>query len=113
MNHIAPRRRDEPSGVVRERVEACRLVQYQRNGANRLNSALSRSEVELDVPAQKLLAAAQKKLRLPPKPELFLLQVARTCADLSVSYSPSVESNHLAEAICYRHRWKAVTPTIL
>lgn len=109
VNHIAPRRRDEPSSVVRERVEAARLMQYQRNGSDRLNSVLALSEVggSLDPLAQKLLAAAKQKLHLSLKQELFQLQVARTCADLSVSSPLSVESNHMAEAICYRHRWKA------
>lgn len=107
VNHIAPRRRDEPSSAVRERVEAARLMQYQRNGADRLNSVLALSEVEMDTTAQKLLVAAKQKLHLIPQQELFQLQVARTCADLSVSSPPLVESNHLAESICYRHRWKA------
>ncbi len=108
VNHIAPRRRDEPSQVVRKRVEAAHMIQHQRNGTDRLNSALSRSEVELDPLAQKLLVAAQKRLHPSPMSELFVLQVARTSADLAISYSPSVESTHMAEAICYRHRWKAV-----
>jgi magnesium chelatase family protein len=115
VNHIAPRRSDEPSHAVRKRVDAARLVQDQRNGVGRLNSVLSLLEVEgsLDTLAQKLLVVAKRKLHLIPEQELFLLQTARTSADLASAYSTvsGIESNHLAEAICYRHRWKAATPT--
>lgn len=108
---LANRRPDEPSRPVRERVAAARLIQCQRNGEARLNSALSLPEVEqcsqLDTPAQKLLAAAHAQLPLTPEQGLFLLQVAMTVADLASGYRtvPCVQANHLAEAICYRPRW--------
>lgn len=108
---LANRRPDEPSRAVRERVAAVRLIQRQRNGEARLNSALSLPEVEgcspLDMPAQKLLAAAHAQLSPTPRQGLFLLQVARTVADLASGFStvPCVQANHLAEAIQYRPRW--------
>jgi len=108
---LASRRPDEPSRAVRERVAAARLIQCQHNGEARLNSALSLPEVEerspMDSPAQKLLAAAHAQLPLTPEQGLFLLQVARTVADLASGYRtvPCVQANHLAEAICYRPRW--------
>jgi len=110
---LAARWGNESSRIVRARVEAARLIQQQRNGAARLNSALSRTEVEecspLDTLAQKLLAAAQAQLSLSAEQECFLLQVARTAAHLACEYRTVsyVEGGHLAEAICSRPRWTA------
>ncbi len=108
VNRFASVRPDEPSSIVRERVDAARRSQYQRNGEARLNSALSLSEVQaccpLDAPAQKLLAAAHKQLALSPEQERFLWQVARTIADLSRKDTAvaNISAHHLAEAIQYR-----------
>jgi magnesium chelatase family protein len=108
---LAARWGNEPSCAVRERVEAARLIQTQRNGEARLNSALSRPEIEecssLDLPAQKLRALAQVQISLSAEQECFLLQVAQTAADLACGYTtvPCVQANHIAEAICCRPRW--------
>jgi magnesium chelatase family protein len=108
---LAARGGNEPSRIVRERVEAARLIQVQRNGAARPNCALSRPEVEeyssLEMQAQQLLAAAKEQLHLSADQELFLLQVARTAADLACGYTtvPCVQMNHIAESICCRPRW--------
>ena len=105
---------DESSHIVRERIEAVRRIQYQRNGMTRLNSVLSLLEMErslsFDTPAQTFLAAAYRQLALSPEQDLYLRQVTRTIADLanedtSLSW---VKASHLAEAISYRPRWRAI-----
>jgi magnesium chelatase family protein len=111
INSLASVCPDEPSRAVRERVTAVRLIQSRRNGAEWPNGALSLTEVEecspLDAPAQRLVAAAHAQLSLSPQQGLFLLQVARTVADMA-----SLEANvsllrgqYVAEAIQYRPRW--------
>jgi len=102
---------NEPSCTVRKRVEAAHLLQQQRNGVARFNSALSRPEAErcssLDTLAQNILEAAQAHLSLSIEQGIFLLQVARTAADLACGYTtlPCVQANHVAEAICSLPRW--------
>ncbi len=109
--NLAARWGNEPSRIVRARVEAARLIQQQRNRAARHNSALSRTEIEecspLDTLAQKLRASTQAQLSLSAEQGRFLLQVARTAADLACEYRTvsCVEGGHMAEAICCRPRW--------
>ncbi|GHO98652.1 hypothetical protein KSF_087000 [Reticulibacter mediterranei] len=101
---------DEPSALVRQRVEAAQCVQFQRNHA-RLNSRVSLEELDhcipLDLPGQKLMEAAHKHLALSSEQTLLLRQVAATIADLAGDAVPSpwLKLPHLAEAISYHPHW--------
>ena len=107
INRIATVYPEETSRMVRERVEAARCIQYQRNEKAKLNSALSWAELEelgpLETQGQELQALAWEQLALSSEQRLYLRQVARTIADLAAS--PHVSARDMAKAIQFRPRW--------
>lgn len=92
----------ESSATVRQRVEAARQLQYQRQG--KINHALSGREIDqhclLSAQDQNLLNNAMERLQLSARAYHRILKVARTIADLAKS--DSIRTAHLSEALSYR-----------
>ncbi|MBI2410904.1 MAG: YifB family Mg chelatase-like AAA ATPase [Candidatus Kerfeldbacteria bacterium] len=90
----------ERSSTIRQRVEAARTRQYQRQGQP--NAALSSKQlmnmVSLDQSSQQLMRQAVEKYRLSMRGYHKTLKVALTIADLA---GQPLQSVHLAEAIRY------------
>ena len=100
-------KRSESSKTIKARVETVREIQRKRfTGEDRVytNAAMSNSQLschcKLDQKGEKLLEAAFKKLGLSARASTRILKVARTIADMEEK--PSIESDHIAEAIQYR-----------
>lgn len=95
---------EESSADIRARVLAARAVQYARQGEDLCNAALPPARLAeycaLSEEASRLFAAAFERLGLTARAHDRVLRVARTIADLA--QSPSIEAEHLAEAIQYR-----------
>jgi magnesium chelatase family protein len=93
----------EPSARVRERVEAARMRQIDRQGGP--NATLAGGDLERvcmpDAAALKLLREAMSRLALSARAFHRVLKVARTVADLAGR--PRVGAAEVAEAIAYRH----------
>ena len=99
----------EPSGAIRERVEAARERQRQRLGQNdriMANADMGPAEVrdfcQVDDAGKGLLKAAMQQLHMSARAYHRILKLARTIADLAGS--EGIETPHLAEAIQYRPR---------
>jgi magnesium chelatase family protein len=94
--------RAESSARVRERVEAARAIQVERQG--KMNAHLSPREVEKSCQAEaegvSLLKQAIARLNLSARAYHRVLKLARTIADLSGA--PTVGATQMAEAIQYR-----------
>lgn len=92
----------ETSAQIRERVQQCQALQYDRQGC--LNTALTSKQLEglavLDSASKQLLEQAMNRLGLSARGYHRILRVARTLADMKGQ--TSVEASHLAEAIAYR-----------
>ncbi|MEI8401364.1 MAG: YifB family Mg chelatase-like AAA ATPase [Alcaligenaceae bacterium] len=92
----------ESSAVVRQRVEAVRQPQLQRQ--NTINARLADKDLErccgMTQAAGKLLASTIKMHHLSARAIQRLRRVARTCADLSGEQQ--IDLPHLAEAFQYR-----------
>jgi magnesium chelatase family protein len=92
----------ESSAAIRQRVEAARQLQWQRQGCS--NSQLDAKAVEQHCALQPALAnwlaTAAERLKLSPRAYFRLIKVARSIADLS--QSQHIEAAHLHEAISYR-----------
>jgi len=92
----------EPSEKVRERVETARAVQRKRLG--HANAQLTPKEIKqhcrLDADCQELLKMAMTELNLSARAYDRILKVSRTIADLD--NAPSIQSQHISEAIQYR-----------
>lgn len=95
-------RQNETSAVVRERVEAARVIQQNRQGKSnsRLQSEELNSKINLSSDDQQLLHMAVERFQLSPRAYFRILKVARTIADLA--NSEDVRTTHLTEAISYR-----------
>ena len=100
--------RVEPSGAVRERVEAARERQRARFAGTKLaaNADMGVAEVRqhcaVDAAGQALLRAAVTQLNLSARAYHRVLKVARTIGDLAAT--ESILPVHLAEAIQYQRR---------
>jgi magnesium chelatase family protein len=100
----------ESSDVVRERVEAARLLQARRFASSslRTNAEMTPADVRcfcqemLDEGARALLRLATSRLALSARAFHRVLKLARTIADLTES-EPIVAA-HVAEAVQYRYR---------
>lgn len=97
----------EPSSAIRERVIAARRIQEERfRGCKGVHCNAQMTErmihefAEPDDRSLDMLRMAMERLSLSARAYSRILKVARTIADLEGS--PSVLSQHLAEAISYR-----------
>jgi len=101
---LAPSASAEPSGVVRQRVEAARDRQRARRPHGPLNGALTgpmlRKEAVLPAAGRSLLERAAERLQLSGRAIHRVLRVARTIADLEGA--GEINLDHVAEALQYR-----------
>ncbi len=95
--------RQKESPQLREKVVLARKVQLERQ-KNTLNSNLSNSQLKkyakLTPKATALLNSASEKLQLSARSYMRTVKLARTIADLGLSYE--VNETHIAEALQYR-----------
>ncbi|HXH21614.1 MAG TPA: ATP-binding protein, partial [Dehalococcoidia bacterium] len=111
LSSLAPA---EPSVAVRERVDRARTLQNQRfeAAATQCNAEMTPAEVRdfcqtrLDEGARSLLKLATSQLSLSARAFHRILKVARTVADLAGA--ETIGAAHLAEAVQYRQRTRAV-----
>jgi magnesium chelatase family protein len=111
LSSLAPA---EPSSAIQERVNAARRLQTERfdKRAAQANSDMTPADVRefcqvpLDEPARAFLKLATNQLSLSARAFHRILKVARTIADLAGA--EEVTSVHVAEAVQYRQRSRAV-----
>jgi magnesium chelatase family protein len=97
------RRVPETSAQVAQRVQQARVFASARRTSGSPSSQNLAFWIEqLDPFGQKLLGQAAAQLSLAEREVTHLLAVTRTIADLA--QSPTMQANHLAEAIQYRSR---------
>jgi magnesium chelatase family protein len=104
----------EPSKVVRERVDRARTLQNERfsGTSSRCNAEMTPAEVRdhcqtrLDEGSRSLLKLATEQLSLSARAFHRILKVARTISDLAGA--ETIAAAHVAEAIQYRQRSRAV-----
>ena len=98
----------EPSGAVRQRVNAARERQLARQGKS--NAELETKEVErhcrTDPAGETLLKQAISRLGLSARAYHRVLKLARTIADLA--RVEAIAATHVAEAVGYRRRLELV-----
>jgi magnesium chelatase family protein len=101
---VAP---EEPSAIIRARVEQAREIQRERfkgRPAVRANAHMSARDIRhhcrLHSEADALLQAAMSRLALSARAYHRVLKIARTIADLAEAQD--LEASHVAEAIQYR-----------
>ncbi len=107
FTELAEKESGERSEVIKQRVQAARLIQLDRFAGQELMFANSQMETrdlqtycQLDRTSSELLKSAMEKLGLSARAYDRILKVSRTIADLECK--PAIESNHLSEAIQYR-----------
>ena len=104
--HLTDKRRGEPSGEIRKRVDKVREIQKNRYKDDGIifNAHLESKELErhcvLDKEAEELLKLAILELGISARAYDKILKVSRTIADLDGK--DIVESHHVSEAISYR-----------
>ena len=93
---------NETSIEIRQRVAAARAIALHRQGKtnSELSSKETRDHCHLSEPGYRLLEQALEKFGLSHRAYHRILKVARSIADLASS--PSIEIEHLSEAINYR-----------
>lgn len=98
----------EPSAVIRERVIKARALQTERfkevKGVHcnaQMTERMIHQYAEPDAAGSEMLRMAMERLKLSARAYSRILKVARTIADLD--NAPTVQSNHIAEAIGYRN----------
>ena len=106
---LSDSRSGEPSSQIRVRVEAARLRQRERfKGLEGIlcNADMRPAEVRLhcvlDQAGANLMRAAMSQLQLSARAYHRVLKLALTIADLAMS--PTIQPQHLAEALQYRPR---------
>lgn len=106
FEHLRARRESEPSSAIKERVNAARMIQYERFGENsgmcnaRMGPAELRYHCVIDDESAQLMKDAFNVFGLTARSYDRILKVARTIADLDGSHN--ITSDHIAEAIQYR-----------
>jgi magnesium chelatase family protein len=107
FDQLSERRKSENSSSIRDRVMAARALQdarySERNGIHcnaQMDSKLLKEVCRIDDTGMALLKTAMDRLKLSARAYDRILKVARTIADLD--QSPSIKTEHLAEAIHYR-----------
>jgi magnesium chelatase family protein len=111
LSSLAPA---ESSAAVRDRVERARQLQLERfqGRAAQANSEMTAADVrdfcqtQLDEPSRSFLRLATTQLSLSARAFHRILKVARTIADLAGS--EAIATAHVAEAVQYRQRSRAV-----
>lgn len=105
---LASKRDAERSAEIRKRVEAARKIQNERLKESDLqcNADMGPSEVRdmcaLDATGEQLMKSAMAQMNLSARAYHRILKLGRTIADLSGE--PTIQPNHLAEALQYRPR---------
>ncbi|HPC05600.1 MAG TPA: YifB family Mg chelatase-like AAA ATPase [Anaerolineaceae bacterium] len=108
---LSDKRTGEPSAMIRERVEAARLVQRERfsqDGSSGIlcNADMRPAEIRkfcsLDDPGKALMKSAMNQMNLTARAYHRILKLARTIADLA--HAEQISVTHLAEALQYRAR---------
>lgn len=106
LEHLTDKRRGEPSGEIRRRVENARSLQIERYKNNEIhfNAYLEPKDLEkhcvLDKESEELLKLAILELGISARAYDKILRVARTIADLDCK--DIIEAHHISEAISYR-----------
>jgi len=107
FDKLSDDRKSESSSEIRKRVTVAREIQTARFEENekvnynaQMNTKQIREFCALDENSKQLLKTAMERLNLSARAYDRILKVARTIADLD--NSPTVISNHIAEAIQYR-----------
>lgn len=97
----------ETSEEVRKRVNRTRLIQKVRfkNDGILTNADMGERHIKkyckLSEECESLLRSAYETLNLSPRARSRIIKVARTIADMSLS--DEIKSEHILEAISYRH----------
>lgn len=97
----------ETSSVVRQRVQAARIIQEQRfenqnhiSTNSKMSGKLMRKFCQIDATASGYLEHAMTELNFSARAYDRILKVARTLADLEASQN--IQPQHILEAIQYR-----------
>lgn len=103
---LATNNGEESSEIIARRVMNARDLQHRRfGGTQKNNSDMNNEDIKkcarLSATAKSILDAAASKLNISPRTYMRTVKVARTIADLD--NSASIETNHIAEALQYRH----------
>ncbi|OHA81433.1 MAG: magnesium chelatase [Candidatus Yonathbacteria bacterium RIFCSPHIGHO2_01_FULL_51_10] len=97
----------EPSAAVRSRVDAAHEYRLQAGrGSSARLSTKTLPQAKVSAGAEKILQQAATQLSLSARSYFRTLSVARTIADLEKS--PSVEEQHILEALQYRPKLQAL-----
>ncbi len=106
FEEINIRKEAEPSAVIRERVNAARIIQERRfrSGEGKCNARMDPTDLryycKIDEEASDLMKRAFEVFGLTARSYDRILKVSRTIADLDGS--PNITADHIAEAIQYR-----------
>ncbi|HJP82636.1 MAG TPA: YifB family Mg chelatase-like AAA ATPase [Fimbriimonadaceae bacterium] len=96
----------ECSEAIRERVLKARGLQSARLGGHRVNGKMSPREIRETIPlnaeCESFMRVVMARMNISGRVFDRILKVSRTIADLA--NSPTVEKNHLSEAVQYRDR---------
>jgi magnesium chelatase family protein len=105
LDAVVRQHEEEPSRVIRQRVEDARVIQADRfNDASLTNARMTNKDMKthclINADCQKMIRMALENLGLSARAFNRILKVSRTIADLDKS--ENIEIPHMAEAIQYR-----------